>query len=57
VSGFEPTQAPDWQVSVCVQALASLQAVPFGLPAHAPQIIVMLAVVQPGTAQLPGSPL
>src|SRR5438876_5695839 len=27
-TGFEPVQVPDWQVSVCVQALPSLQAVP-----------------------------
>jgi hypothetical protein len=27
-TGFEPTQAPDWQVSVCVQAFPSLQAEP-----------------------------
>src|SRR5438552_3558169 len=30
-TGFAPTQAPAWQVSVCVQALASLQLVPLGL--------------------------
>jgi hypothetical protein len=29
-TGFAPVQAPDWQVSVCVQALPSAQAVPFG---------------------------
>jgi hypothetical protein len=29
-TGFDPTQLPDWQVSVWVQALPSLQAVPFG---------------------------
>src|SRR5437870_3741437 len=32
--GFEPVQVPPWQVSVCVQALPSLHAVPllaFGL--------------------------
>jgi hypothetical protein len=28
VIGFEPTHAPDWQVSVCVQLLPSLQAEP-----------------------------
>src|SRR2546425_1172573 len=27
-TGFEPVQTPAWQVSVCVQALPSLQAVP-----------------------------
>jgi hypothetical protein len=27
--GLEPVQMPAWQVSVCVQALASLQAAPF----------------------------
>jgi len=30
VTGFEPVQTPAWQVSVCVQALPSLHAVPFG---------------------------
>ncbi len=36
--GVEPTHAPDWQVSVCVQRLPSLQAVPFAAAAleHAP---------------------
>jgi len=29
VTGFEPTQEPFWQVSVCVQASPSLQIVPF----------------------------
>src|SRR5437870_3766466 len=29
VTGLLPTQLPFWQVSVCVQALASLQGVPF----------------------------
>jgi hypothetical protein len=29
VTGFEPAQTPDWQASVCVQALPSLQGVPF----------------------------
>jgi hypothetical protein len=28
VTGFEPTQVPDWQVSLWVQALPSLQDVP-----------------------------
>jgi hypothetical protein len=28
---FEPTHVPAWQVSVCVQALPSLQAVPLAL--------------------------
>jgi hypothetical protein len=31
VTGFAPAQAPDWQVSVWVQAFPSLQLVPFGL--------------------------
>src|SRR5438552_3130379 len=30
-TGFAPTQAPAWQVSLCVHALASLQLVPLGL--------------------------
>src|SRR5207244_13500246 len=29
--GFEPVQVPDWQVSVCVQALPSLHTVPSAL--------------------------
>src|SRR5438094_592147 len=28
MTGFDPVQVPDWQVSVCVHALPSLQAVP-----------------------------
>jgi hypothetical protein len=31
VTGLPPVQVPDWQVSVCVQALPSLQAVPLAL--------------------------
>ena len=31
MTGFAPMQNPFWQVSVCVQALPSLQVVPFGL--------------------------
>ena len=31
VTGFEPVQAPAWQVSVCVQALPSLQELPSAL--------------------------
>ena len=30
VTGFDPVQVPDWHVSVCVQKLPSLQAVPSG---------------------------
>jgi hypothetical protein len=30
VTGLPPVQEPDWHVSVCVQALPSLQAVPLG---------------------------
>jgi hypothetical protein len=30
VTGFDPEHVPDWHVSVCVQALPSLHAVPFG---------------------------
>src|SRR5438093_799837 len=30
-TGFAPTEAPAWQVSVCVHALPSLQLVPLGL--------------------------
>jgi hypothetical protein len=28
-TGFEPMQVPNWQVSLCVQASPSVQAVPF----------------------------
>src|SRR5207248_1128480 len=37
-TGFVPTQAPAWQVSVCVQALPSSQGAPSGLAGllHAP---------------------
>ena len=31
VTGFAPTQAPAWQVSVCVQPLPSLQVVPLSV--------------------------
>jgi hypothetical protein len=55
--GLLPTQAPEWQLSVCVQALPSLQAVPSGFPVQALQIMVMWAVVQPGTTHDAGSPL
>src|SRR5262245_27936853 len=30
-TGFDPTQLPAWQVSVCVQRLPSTQVVPLGL--------------------------
>jgi len=30
LTGFDPVQSPAWQVSVWVQALPSLQAVPSG---------------------------
>jgi len=30
-TGFAPVQVPDWQVSLCVQALPSLQEAPFPL--------------------------
>src|SRR5262249_54256513 len=30
-TGFDPAQLPPWHVSVCVQALPSLQTVPSGL--------------------------
>ena len=31
MTGLPPVQTPLWQLSVCVQALPSLQAVPFAL--------------------------
>ena len=36
VLGFDPTQAPLWQVSVWVHMLPSLQTVPLAMGAHAP---------------------
>jgi hypothetical protein len=38
VFGFAPVHVPDWQVSVCVQPLPSLHALPFALGGfeHAP---------------------
>jgi hypothetical protein len=42
--GFEPTQAPDWQVSVCVQALPSSQATP-SLATQTP--VVVPQIMQP----------
>ena len=38
VTGFAPTHVPAWQVSLCVQALPSLHAVPFDFAGfeHAP---------------------
>jgi hypothetical protein len=37
-TGFEPVQVPTWHESVCVQALPSVQTVPFGTAGleHAP---------------------
>jgi hypothetical protein len=34
--GFAPVQTPDWQVSVCVQALPSLHVAPFGFGEQVP---------------------
>src|SRR5580765_9101712 len=39
-TGLLPTHAPAWQVSVCVQALLSLHAVPFGLGVALEQVPV-----------------
>jgi hypothetical protein len=36
VTGFDPVHTPDWHVSVCVQALPSLQIVPSASPWHGP---------------------
>ena len=36
MTGDVPVQTPAWQVSVCVQALLSLQVVLFGLFEHVP---------------------
>jgi hypothetical protein len=46
VTGFEPVQDPDWQVSVCVQALPSLHDVPFDaspFAGHAPELPVQVS--------------
>jgi hypothetical protein len=43
VTGFAPMQAPAWHVSVCVQALPSLQEVPFDAADH---IVVLAAGTQ-----------
>jgi hypothetical protein len=40
ITGFEPTHEPTWQVSVCVQALLSLHAVPLGFGVAAEHIPV-----------------
>src|SRR5439155_1876764 len=40
-TGLEPVQVPFWQVSVCVQALPSLQAVPFGWRPSAGQVSLL----------------
>ena len=41
MTGFEPEQTPDWQVSVCVQAFPSTQTVPllFGGFVHTPELV------------------
>src|SRR5437016_5498140 len=44
VTGLEPTQVPLWQVSVCVQALPSVHAVPFvfGGLEHTPVVVLQV---------------
>jgi hypothetical protein len=45
VTGFEPMQTPDTHVSVRVQALPSLQGVPFrGVFTHIPVVLLHAAV-------------
>jgi hypothetical protein len=47
VTGFPPEHAPPWQVSLCVQALPSLQVVPFvaiGFE-HAPVLVLHMPAV------------
>jgi hypothetical protein len=56
VIGLPPTHAPFWQVSVWVQELPSLHAVPFGCPVQAPQASTIVAVVHPGITQWPWAP-
>src|SRR3989442_2124383 len=46
-TGFAPTQAPAWQVSVCVQAFPSVQVLPSGLYGLAP--------VPPARSQVPAA--
>jgi hypothetical protein len=45
VTGLEPVHTPPWQVSLCVQALPSLHAVPFGAPVHAPTAASLKATI------------
>jgi hypothetical protein len=53
-TGFEPLQAPTWQVSVWVQALPSLQAVPFGFATaeHEPLDGLQVPVLQGSVSPL-----
>jgi hypothetical protein len=44
ITGFEPVQTPDWQVSVEVQALPSLQLVPLDFAGfeHTPVAVLQM---------------
>lgn len=46
VTGFDPVQTPAWHVSVWVQALPSLQVVPFGraVSTHVPVVPLHIAL-------------
>jgi hypothetical protein len=48
-TGFDPVHTPPWQVSLCVQELPSLHAVPLGAPVQ--ELIVNVSIVDP-TEQL-----
>jgi hypothetical protein len=43
-TGLPPLQVPDWQVSVCVHASPSLQAVPFALTGFEQTPVLVLQV-------------
>src|SRR6185503_5569940 len=45
-TGFAPVQTPAWQVEVCVQALLSLQAVPFAAFVNTQAALTQASVVQ-----------
>ena len=54
ITGLAPVQAPAWQVSLCVQASASLQAVPFAFGA-VPQVPALQTASRHALPPLPQS--
>jgi hypothetical protein len=58
VTGFEPAQAPAWQVSLCVQALPSLHDAPSAFAGfeHTPVLVLHVPAVWhwSGAAQVTG---